>query len=103
LVWIDTDMGFDDILAVMMVAASSKPVAGVSLVFGNAPMDAVRANAADFVRGQVSDAVAAGAKALIDAKHFPADAQGTPYLAPQFLVDVDHSKCYQNGMIYALK
>ncbi|WP_246637947.1 nucleoside hydrolase [Nitratireductor kimnyeongensis] len=39
-------MGFDDILAVMMVAASSKPIAGVSLVFGNAPMDAVRANAA---------------------------------------------------------
>ncbi|MDV2966463.1 nucleoside hydrolase [Nitratireductor aquimarinus] len=46
MVWIDTDMGFDDILAVMMVVASSKPVAGVSLVFGNAPMDAVRANAA---------------------------------------------------------
>jgi len=51
----------------------------------------VRANAADFVRGQVSDAVAAGAKALIDPKHFPADADGTPYLAPQVLVDVDHS------------
>ncbi len=46
LVWIDTDMGFDDILAMMIVAASSKPIAGVSLVFGNAPMDAVRANAA---------------------------------------------------------
>jgi len=51
----------------------------------------VRASAADFVRGQVRDAVAAGAKALIDAKHFPADAEGTPYLAPQVLVDVDHS------------
>ena len=51
----------------------------------------VRASAADFVRGQVRDAVAAGAKALVDAKHFPADAEGTPYLAPQVLVDVDHS------------
>lgn len=51
----------------------------------------VRGSAADFVRGQVRDAVAAGAKALIDAKDFPADAPGTPYLAPQVLTDVDHS------------
>jgi acyl-CoA reductase-like NAD-dependent aldehyde dehydrogenase len=51
----------------------------------------VRAGAADFVRGQVRDAVAAGAKALIDARKFPADKAGTPYLAPQVLVDVDHS------------
>ena len=51
----------------------------------------VRASAADFVRGQIKDAVAAGAKALIDAKAFPADADGTPYLAPQILVDVGHS------------
>lgn len=51
----------------------------------------VRAAAADFVRGQVRDAVAAGAKALIDAKDFPADAPGSPYLAPQVLTDVDHS------------
>ncbi|MCH8037954.1 MAG: aldehyde dehydrogenase family protein, partial [Proteobacteria bacterium] len=51
----------------------------------------VRASAADFVRGQIADAVAAGAKALIDPKTFAADAAGTPYLAPQILVDVDHS------------
>ncbi len=51
----------------------------------------VRASAADFVRGQIADAVAAGAKALIDPKAFAADAVGTPYLAPQILVDVDHS------------
>jgi acyl-CoA reductase-like NAD-dependent aldehyde dehydrogenase len=51
----------------------------------------VRASAADFVRGQVRDAVAAGAKPLIDAKLFPANAEGTPYLAPQVLIDVDHS------------
>jgi acyl-CoA reductase-like NAD-dependent aldehyde dehydrogenase len=51
----------------------------------------VRASAADFVRGQIADAVAAGAKALIDPKTFPANAVGTPYLAPQILVDVDHS------------
>lgn len=51
----------------------------------------VRASAADFVRAQIDDAVAAGARALIDRGAFPADAAGTPYLAPQILVDVDHS------------
>ena len=51
----------------------------------------VRASAAEFVRGQIADAVAAGAKALIDPKAFAADAAGTPYLAPQILIDVDHS------------
>lgn len=51
----------------------------------------VRAKAADFVRDQVREAIAAGAKPLIDAKNFPADKAGTPYLAPQLLVDVDHS------------
>ncbi len=51
----------------------------------------VRASAADFVRGQIADAIDAGAKALIDPKAFPANEKGTPYLAPQVLVDVDHS------------
>jgi acyl-CoA reductase-like NAD-dependent aldehyde dehydrogenase len=51
----------------------------------------VRASAADFVRGQVADAVAAGARSLVDPRHFPADAPGTPYLAPHVLVGVDHS------------
>src|SRR6185503_9582572 len=47
----------------------------------------VRAGAADQVRRQVGAAVAKGAKALLD---FP-DREGTPYLAPQVLVDVDRS------------
>ncbi|MBM3478417.1 MAG: aldehyde dehydrogenase family protein [Alphaproteobacteria bacterium] len=51
----------------------------------------VRASAADFVRGQVAEAVAAGARSLVDPRHFPADAPGTPYLAPHVLVGVDHS------------
>ncbi len=51
----------------------------------------VRAAAADFVRGQVAEAVAAGAKSLVDPAEFPADRAGTPYMAPQVLVDVDHS------------
>jgi acyl-CoA reductase-like NAD-dependent aldehyde dehydrogenase len=51
----------------------------------------VRTAAADFVRGQIDEAVKKGAKALIDEKLFPASKAGTPYLAPQVLVDVDHS------------
>lgn len=51
----------------------------------------VKPAAADFVRGQIRDAVAAGARALIDPGDFPADAEGSAYMAPQILVDVDHS------------
>jgi acyl-CoA reductase-like NAD-dependent aldehyde dehydrogenase len=46
---------------------------------------------ADAVRGQVAEAVAAGAKPLVDPARFAADAGDGPYLAPQILVDVDHS------------
>jgi len=42
------------------------------------------------VRAQTAEAVAAGARALIDPALFPAD-DGGAYLAPQILVDVDHS------------
>ncbi|MCL4189392.1 MAG: aldehyde dehydrogenase family protein [Rhodobacteraceae bacterium] len=42
------------------------------------------------VRGQIAEAVAAGARALVDPARFPAD-DGGAYLAPQILVDVDHS------------
>lgn len=51
----------------------------------------VRARAADFARGQVREAIAAGARSLIDPNAFAADREGTPYMAPQVLVDVDHS------------
>ncbi|MGH1353262.1 MAG: aldehyde dehydrogenase family protein [Methyloligellaceae bacterium] len=44
---------------------------------------------ADTVRTQVRDAVANGAKALIDPKLFPLD--NGAYLMPQILVDVDHT------------
>jgi len=51
----------------------------------------VRAAAADAVRSQVQEAVARGATQLIDGKLFGSSSAGTPYLAPQVLVDVDHS------------
>jgi acyl-CoA reductase-like NAD-dependent aldehyde dehydrogenase len=51
----------------------------------------VRARAAEFARGQVEEAVAHGARSLVDPKDFPADRPGTPYMAPQVLVSVSHS------------
>lgn len=51
----------------------------------------VHTAAADFVREQITEAVEQGAHALIDAGAFPASRVGTPYLAPQILVNVDHS------------
>ena len=50
----------------------------------------VRTDAANAVRAQIKQALAKGAKALIDPKEFAADKKGTPYLAPQVLVNVDH-------------
>jgi acyl-CoA reductase-like NAD-dependent aldehyde dehydrogenase len=51
------------------------------------PMAQVRF--ADLVRAQTAEAVAAGAKALIDPTLFPQD--GGAYLMPQILINVDHS------------
>ncbi|ESK97711.1 aldehyde dehydrogenase [Moniliophthora roreri MCA 2997] len=43
------------------------------------------------IRQQVADAVKAGAKALIPEELFPVAKEGTTYVAPQVLVNVDHS------------
>ncbi len=50
----------------------------------------VRTSAADWVREQIAEATSKGARALIDPALFPAAKEGTPYLAPQVLVDVNH-------------
>ncbi|MET0171142.1 MAG: aldehyde dehydrogenase family protein, partial [Agrobacterium vaccinii] len=46
---------------------------------------------AKVVRQQVADAVSKGAKALVDPKLFAADDGESAYVAPQILIDVDHS------------
>ncbi|MGB1239395.1 MAG: aldehyde dehydrogenase family protein [Pseudomonadales bacterium] len=51
----------------------------------------VKSGAADFVRGQISEALAQGAVAHIDESQFAMSKAGTPYLAPQLLSNVDHS------------
>jgi acyl-CoA reductase-like NAD-dependent aldehyde dehydrogenase len=45
---------------------------------------------AKVVRDQVADAISKGAKQLVDPTLFPAD-DGGAYVAPQLLIDVDHS------------
>lgn len=51
----------------------------------------VRASAAEFVREQIREALAQGARCLIDPACFAADLPGSAYLAPQVLVNVNHS------------
>lgn len=50
----------------------------------------VRSSAAAEIRAIVAEAVAKGARGLIDPRGFAADAPATPYMAPQILVDVNH-------------
>ena len=51
----------------------------------------VRTAAADGVRTQIAASISAGAKPVLDEKEFLRSSQGTPYLAPQVLLDVDHN------------
>ncbi len=46
---------------------------------------------AELIRRQTAEAVAKGARAHLDPAAFPANREGTPYLAPQVLTGVDHS------------
>ena len=50
----------------------------------------VRTAAADGVRAQIQASIAAGATGVIDDTKFVASRAGTPYVAPQVLLNVDH-------------
>lgn len=51
----------------------------------------VNVKAAEFVRNQTAEAISQGAQALIDPSLFALDQPGSNYLAPQVLINVDHS------------
>lgn len=51
----------------------------------------VRKRNAEAILAQVNAAIQSGAKALINTEGFEGSDRGLPYLAPQVLVDVDHS------------
>ncbi|MEL6865745.1 MAG: aldehyde dehydrogenase family protein [Bacteroidota bacterium] len=50
----------------------------------------VRSSSAVFVENQIQEARSKGARALIDPLGFPAHREGSPYKAPQVMVDVNH-------------
>ncbi len=50
----------------------------------------VRTRAAEEIRGIVDEAVAAGARNLIDSSRFNKASKGSPYVAPALLTQVDH-------------
>ncbi len=51
----------------------------------------VRVRNAEAIQAQIDAALAAGARGLLDRSHFQGIARGLPYMAPQALIDVDHS------------
>lgn len=56
----------------------------------------VKTAAADAVRNQIEKAVSQGARALVDPRKFAADTGRSSYLAPQIVVDCDHSMAIMN-------
>jgi acyl-CoA reductase-like NAD-dependent aldehyde dehydrogenase len=56
----------------------------------------VRIRNAEGIQAQIDEAIAAGARALLDPSHFDGTKRGLPYIAPQALVDVDHSMRIMN-------
>ena len=60
----------------------------------------VRTAAADAVRAQIQAAVAAGAQPAIAEREFPASRPGTPYLAPQLLLDAPASSAVMREEIF---
>ena len=50
----------------------------------------VRTRNAELIMAHIDEAVAAGARPLIDPKQFPEARRGAPYLQPQALLDVNH-------------
>jgi acyl-CoA reductase-like NAD-dependent aldehyde dehydrogenase len=80
---------YDDIVAGLVDAANRLRL-GDPLDPATTLGPMVRPSAADFVRGQIADAVDKGARALVGEDNFEASKAGTAFLAPQVLVDVDH-------------
>jgi acyl-CoA reductase-like NAD-dependent aldehyde dehydrogenase len=72
------------------VALTRRYVLGDPTQSGTTLGPLVRPWAADFVRLQTAEAIGRGARPLIEEREFEASRPGTPYLAPQILVDVDH-------------
>jgi acyl-CoA reductase-like NAD-dependent aldehyde dehydrogenase len=80
---------FDQVVA-GLVEFASKYVLGNPLDPETTLGPMVRGTAADFVRGQIREAVERGARRLVPSGVFPSDKPGSAYLAPEVLVNVNH-------------
>ncbi|GFE89195.1 aldehyde dehydrogenase family protein [Steroidobacter agaridevorans] len=60
----------------------------------------IRTAAADTIRQQIAASISAGAQPAIDAAKFADSKPGTPYLAPQALLNVDHSMTVMREEIF---
>jgi acyl-CoA reductase-like NAD-dependent aldehyde dehydrogenase len=60
----------------------------------------VRVAAADTVRKQIKASIDAGAKPAIDERLFAVSREGTPYVAPQLLLDADHRTAVMREEIF---
>jgi acyl-CoA reductase-like NAD-dependent aldehyde dehydrogenase len=60
----------------------------------------VRVAAAEQVRKQIAASIANGARGAIDERQFPESRVGTPYLAPQLLLDVNHGMSVMREEIF---
>jgi acyl-CoA reductase-like NAD-dependent aldehyde dehydrogenase len=60
----------------------------------------IRTAAADTIRQQIAASISAGAKPAIEAAKFTDSKPGTPYLAPQALLNVDHSMTVMREEIF---
>src|SRR6185312_695084 len=60
----------------------------------------VRAGAAEQIRAQIAASITRGARRGLDERQFPASKTGTAYLAPQLLLDVDHTMTVMREEIF---
>ena len=81
---------YDDLVEAL-AAEANKLVLGDPLDQATTLGPMVRTAAADFVRGQITDAQRDGAQCMVNEKSFSKNDPGTPYLAPQILLGVDHT------------
>jgi len=60
----------------------------------------VRTSAAEQVRKQIADSITAGARPALDESSFAESRRGTPYLAPQLLLDAHHGTSVMREEIF---
>ncbi|MDD9899525.1 MAG: aldehyde dehydrogenase family protein [Alphaproteobacteria bacterium] len=78
-----------------------KYVLGNPLEAGTTLGPMVRTAAADETRARIEKAIQDGAKPLIDESLFPQSKPGTPYIAPQVLVNVTHDMAFMREELFA--